>query len=101
MLKNPLHLNFSPRLFWDVDPSTLDVSRHKRWMVQRVLEYGTIEDWRALCELYTLSGVVGAAQQARTLDPKVHAFLCVMADVSKESFRCCTTKSYTRKHWAY
>lgn len=101
MLKQPLHENFTPSLFWDVDPATLDSAKHRRWVVQRVLEYGTLQDWRALCELYTLQGVVHAAQQARTLEPKALAFLCVISDTPKDSFRCCTTKHYTRRHWAY
>jgi hypothetical protein len=37
--------NYSPNLFWDVDPERLDLERHRSYVVARVLEHGTIEDW--------------------------------------------------------
>jgi len=95
------HEKFTPNLFWDVVPEEIDFAEHRRWVVQRVLEYGRIEDWQAILELYGLEGIVEAAQQARTLDPKAHAFLCLISGKTKDSFRCFTTKSYTRLHWAY
>lgn len=101
MLKQPLHTNFTASLFWDVDPDAIDFEKHRRWVVQRILEYGRIEDWRAICKLYSLEGVVESAQQARTLDPKALAFLCLFSGKNKESFRCFTTMPYTRLHWAY
>jgi hypothetical protein len=101
MLTQPLHANFTRSLFWDVDPETIDFRKHRRWVVQRVLEYGRLEDWRVIRELYTLDGVVEAAQQARTLDPKARAFLCLISGKPKDSFRCFTTRSCTRLHWAY
>ena len=35
----------SPVLFWDVDPATVRWDEHRRWLLQRVLERGTWEDW--------------------------------------------------------
>ncbi len=101
MLSHPLHTNFTASLFWDVEPEAIDFDKHRRWVVQRVLEYGRIEDWHAIRELYGLDSVVETAQQVRTLDPKAHAFLCLISGKSKDSFRCFTTKLYTRLHWAY
>jgi hypothetical protein len=101
MLSPPLHTRFTASLFWDVEPEAIDFDKHRRWVVQRVLEYGRIEDWRAIRELYGLDSVVEAAQQVRTLDPKAHAFLCLISGKAKDSFRCFTTKHVTRLHWAY
>ena len=38
---------FSATLFWDTAPATVDPERHRRWLVTRVLEYGTLAAWRA------------------------------------------------------
>lgn len=100
-MKSARHTCFTANLFWDVDPEAIDFDKHRRWVVQRVLEYGRMEDWQAIRELYGLDGIVEAAQQARTLDPKAHAFLCLISGKPQDSFRCFTTKSYTRMHWAY
>jgi hypothetical protein len=101
MLKHPLHTNFTASLFWDVAPEAVDFDKHRRWVVQRVLEYGRIEDWRAIRELYGLDGIAEAAQHARTLDPKALAFISLLSGKSVDTFRCSTTKSYTRLHWVY
>ncbi len=90
---------FSKNLFWDVDPASLDAGKHKKYIVARVLESGTIADWRLLCRRFTLPGIVRIAQTLRCMDPKALAFLCVVGHVSRESFRCCTSKPSTATHW--
>lgn len=39
---------FSPHLFWDVDVNKIDPSKNKRWFINRILEYGLINDWKLL-----------------------------------------------------
>lgn len=90
---------FSENLFWDVDPRTLDMERHAKYIVGRVLERGTLQDWQLLCRCFTLPGVIEIARTLRSLDPKALAFLCVAGNVPREFFRCCTSKQLTPKHW--
>ena len=40
------------RLFWDTDPKKLDISRHRHTIVERVLNHGTLADWRWLVSAY-------------------------------------------------
>jgi hypothetical protein len=40
----------SPVLFWDVDPATVRWDEHRRWLLQRVLERGTWEDWPVISD---------------------------------------------------
>jgi hypothetical protein len=42
----------SPQLFWDVDPETIDVKKNARWLIERVVQRGTWEDWLLLRTLY-------------------------------------------------
>lgn len=39
--------NLSQRLFWDVDPETIDDRAHCRYVIQRVLERGSLDDLKA------------------------------------------------------
>jgi len=91
--------DFSENLFWDIDPRTLDMERHAKYIVGRVLERGTLMDWRLLCRRFTLSGVIEIAQTLRSIDPKALAFLSVVGHIPREFFRCCTSKQLTPKHW--
>ena len=40
------------RLFWDTDADALDLERHRRAIILRVLNYGALRDWRWLTEQY-------------------------------------------------
>ena len=62
--------NFSKYLFWDTDSTTADLERNSPYVVQRVLEYGELSDWRLLQEYYGLERIVEIAKQLRSLDPK-------------------------------
>ena len=42
----------SPVLFWDVDQRGVDTKKNARWLVERVLQRGTWEDWLLLRKLY-------------------------------------------------
>ncbi len=90
--------DFSKNLFWDIDPRTLDMERHAKYIVGRVLELGTLQDWRLLCRRFTLPGIIEIAQKLRSLDPKALAFLSVVGNIPREFFRCCTSKQLTPGH---
>lgn len=47
-------LSFSKNLFWDVDPSELSMEVSARYIIQRVLEYGQMNDWRLINRYYGL-----------------------------------------------
>lgn len=91
--------DFSANLFWDVDPETLDFEQHQRYVVARVLERGSLNDWNVLVRLLSLDTVVRIAQSLRTLDDRTLAFLCAVSGATRESFRCYASKPLSRKHW--
>lgn len=100
MHKNSLSADdFSRRLFWDIDPASLDMQQHIRYIVGRVLVAGTLADWNLLCRQLSLQGVIQIARKLRTLDKKSLAFLSVIGRIPQEQFRCCTQKQSTQTHW--
>lgn len=88
---SPFIASLSPALFWDVDRETIDPEKHCQYIVQRVVERGTLEDWRSLRGHYGLDRVVESAQRLRTLEATALSFLSAMGHVPKESFRCFTS----------
>jgi hypothetical protein len=90
---------FSTNLFWDVDTETLDIERHLKYVVARVLEFGTFEDWLLVYRRLTLPTILEIAQSLRSLDTKALAFLSTIGHVPRETFRCYTLKPSTQTHW--
>ena len=82
----------SQRLFWDVDPETIDEHAHCRYVIQRVLERGSIADIRATVAHYTMPVMIAEAQQIRSLDPVTLAFAACLGNVKEETFRCYSSK---------
>ena len=83
--------SLSQRLFWDVDPATIDDHAHCRYVIQRVLERGSLEDIWATVAHYTMPVMIAEAQQIRSLDPVTLAFAACLGNVKEETFRCYST----------
>ena len=45
---------FSPNLFWDANPSELKMDESRGYIIQRVLEYGQMNDWKLINLYYGL-----------------------------------------------
>gem|GEM_PF-6479783 len=52
-------MQFSPYLFWDTDPSTIDWDKHARYVMTRVLCRGTIDDFKNLLNYTVVSASAG------------------------------------------
>jgi hypothetical protein len=91
LLENSLP-ELSAHLFWDVDRNTLQMGGHQKFIIQRVLEYGTLEDWKAVLKYYGRDTIIKTAQTLRSLDPRALAFIAVFSGLPRENFRCYTSK---------
>jgi hypothetical protein len=90
MLKE--HLN--RRLFWEIDFDKLNVDEKKQYVIERVLERGSLSQFKALINYYGRNEVAKAVKFARSLDALNHNFCSIYFDIPKEEFRC-----YTWKQW--
>lgn len=90
---------FSPHLFWDVDESQMDLDLYPEHVVQRVLEYGHMHDWKLIRAYYGLEKIVECCRRMRTLDPRALAFICCISHTSKETYRCYNFAQSHPTHW--
>lgn len=93
--------NFSTNLFWDVDESHLDLKNNKRFIIQRVVEYGNLQDWNIIKKFYGIPVIGEEMKKARTLDDISLSFLSMATGIKKEEFRCYTTKQSHPQHWNF
>lgn len=100
MTKKPIPpKDFSPHLFWDVDVNTLDLEKHKKWLVKRVLDYGLMKDWQLLHILIGLDEITKCAIEVRDLSEKSMHFIARISNIPINKFLCYTLKQSTPKHW--
>lgn len=51
--KRKHQVSFRPSLFWDVDPKIIDPQKHARYVIERILDFGTSEEIRWLFAFYS------------------------------------------------
>ena len=78
----------SPICFWDIDKEQFDPTLYPSHIILRVLEYGTVEDWRLIKSFYGMDKIVEVCKNARTMDAISLAFVCAMSGTKKEEYRC-------------
>lgn len=78
----------NPNLFWDADLSQISMDEHAGYIIQRVLEYGQMDDWRLINHYYGLDKIVEECKKLRTLDPVCLSFVATISHTKEEDYRC-------------
>jgi hypothetical protein len=91
----------SPHLFWDVDRTKLDADTNKKLIINRVLDYGILNDWYYIQNFYSIQEIAQISVTIKDLDLKSMAFVSLLANVPKENFLCYTTTQLHPKHWNF
>lgn len=94
-------MQLSKVIFWDTDYSKINWESKARFVIGRVLMYGTIHDWNAIKAYYGLNLIQQEMLQERYLDKKTLSFLCCIFDLPKEKFRCFTEMQSSPAHWNF
>ena len=65
---------FDKSLFWDVSHSKLDWHQNNRFIIERVLVRGGMNDVKIIMRLYTKVQIIEAIKKCRDLDAVTHNF---------------------------
>lgn len=92
---------FSRAIFWETDYDTIDWENKAQYVIERVVMYGNMEDWRLLRTYYGIDKIKSAVLNARDLDPKTMSFMSLLFNVPLSEFRCYTYRQSNLIHWDY
>lgn len=81
-----------PQLFWDVKPESVDLEVHKRYVIERVLESGTLESVRDLLDTYSTKEIVDVVCNSRNISAKTATYWMYRLKI-KEPIKCLQTQS--------
>jgi hypothetical protein len=65
---------FSQYLFWDTSIGNIDLEKNSRYVIERVLTRGFLEDFYLLIKIYSKEEIVVALKKSKELDPKTIDF---------------------------
>ena len=94
-------LGLSGSLFWDTDPQTLELEKHAKYIIERVLTRGSWDEFKKILNHYGKKSVGSYACEIRYLDKKTLAFCVSYFNISKEKFKCYTQQQLNPTHWDY
>ena len=77
-------------LFWGTDVNNIDLTKHKRYVIERILRFGDFDDYHWMRNIYSTEDVKNVILEERSdLDLKSISFWCHIFGI-KESI--CTKK---------
>jgi hypothetical protein len=95
----PSLLGLPSALFWDTNLATLDLAKHEKQIISRVVERGGLEGWHKVRRHYGDEKLRQVVTKLRTLEPRTVNFLCLMLNLKREDFRCCTSRPFPPAPW--
>jgi len=100
-MKEYIKIDLTKSLFWDVDYGKLDFKIHAPFITERVLNRGSLEDFRAILKYYGKEELKKIALNIRYLDKKSLHFCSAFFNEPLENFRCYIQKQLNQTHWDY
>lgn len=95
------NLSFSHNLFWDIELSELDLEKHAKFIVGRVLDYGTMNDWRFIRNYYGMERIKEIALNIRSMFPESLSFISTITHIPQNQFRCYKQLQSKNRHWNF
>lgn len=62
-------MKYRQSLFWDTKPENIDKEKHKRYIIERVLEFGRDDEVRAIVKEYSQDDIREVMNKKRGLTP--------------------------------
>jgi len=83
---------FSKRCFWEQDYTKLDFDSGKKYIITKVVSYGSQNDYVELFRYYGWDIIKKEVVEIRYLNNKILNFLSVLFEIDKEEFKAYSNK---------
>ena len=96
-----MKLQIRPSLFWDVDVQSIDLLKHKAFVIERITSRGRFEEFKAMLNYYGKNTVKDKLLQTRYLNEVTLYFCSSIFNVPITEFRCYKLAQSNPEHWKY
>jgi hypothetical protein len=100
-MKNSFLHSLSPHVFWDVDVLTIEEEKNAIFIVQRVIQYGLLKDWKILVSSLGIEKLKTYILEIPDLDPVSLSFLSNLFNYEKSQFKCYKNRQLNPNFWNY
>jgi len=91
----------SKQAFWDVDMDKIDYTKNARYVIERVLDRGSFDDFINLRRFYGDNKIKKEIVNASWIGEKEIYFCCAIFNLEPTDFKCYIKKQLNPKLWVY
>ncbi|HEY9196193.1 MAG TPA: hypothetical protein VIM77_08000 [Mucilaginibacter sp.] len=91
----------SKQAFWDVDMNTIDYEKNARFVIEKVVDRGSFEDFIALKKFYGDNKIKKEIVNAKWIGDKEIYFCCAIFNLEPKDFKCYIKKQLNPQLWVY
>ena len=89
----------NPALLWDFGTIKPDYKKNKKIIIERVVEYGSLEDWNVILSIYGEEEVVLTIKTLTGISNQSLNFACKLFNLKRKDFKCYTKQPWRKAHW--
>lgn len=79
-------LNFRQSLFWDIDPKSIDLKKHRQYIIERILDFGTDREVQWVRKKYSPQVLKKIVISSRSLSPKSKNFWAILLNLNRNKW---------------
>ena len=87
-ISNNLIEKFTPRIFWDINITTLDLKNNKDEIIERVYVYGTDNDENLIWSIYSYNEIKKSVINSDILNDTTITYLSKVFNIKEKRFKC-------------
>ncbi len=91
----------SRQAFWDVDFDNIDYQHYARFVIEKVIDRGTFDDFIELRKFYGDKKIRKEVVNAKWLGDKEIFFCCTIFNLQPQEFKCYIKKQLNPTLWVH
>lgn len=85
--------NLLKPIFWDIDINNLDFENHKKYTIERILQFGRSEHVNWMLKTFSDEDIIDAVKSSRNIDRKTANFWSIHYGINRNDIICFTKQS--------
>ena len=86
-----MKINIPPKvisLLWDAKLADISLSKHKQYVIERVLEYGDLAEDKWLKSVYSIEDIIDVIKRSRQISIKTANYYSLIFNIPQEEILC-------------
>lgn len=75
-------------LLWDVDISSIDLEKHYKYVIERIIEYGDVAEVKWMQKTFSKDQIIEILKTSKRISAKSGNFFAIKYNLSKEELEC-------------